>query len=90
VSSKKKPPKKRGRRGPPSDADTIAALEALDLDWARAAKTALVRLSRYIIAKVDSGELDPLVAVGAFRTLSSAINDREAVIDPPLVAKESS
>lgn len=64
-----------------SDAAALDALRSLDLDWARASRRALVRLSEFIVEQVEAGTLDPLVAVGAFRTLSSAINDRDAVVD---------
>lgn len=84
--TERKPKPKRtapGKRGPVSDARAIAAIEALDIDWARSARHALVALSEYIVDAVKRGTLDPLVAVGAFRTLSSAINDRDAVVEPP-------
>lgn len=79
-ATKRKPP---GKRGPVSDAKAIAAIEALDIDWARATRHALVALSEYIVDAVQRGTLDPLVAVGAFRALSSAVNDRDAVVEPP-------
>lgn len=80
---------KRGKRGPRSDADTIAVVASPDDDWALAARRTLAKIARYIDERIDDGSLDPLIAIGAFRTLSSAVNDRDAVLAPPAIAPDA-
>lgn len=79
---------KRGKRGPKSDAAAIAEARALmpdpgEEDWAREARRALVKLARFAADQAEDGKLDPLIAVGMFRTLAQAVNVREAIVDPP-------
>lgn len=85
---KGKPRPKAGRRGPTSDAFAIAEAHALvpdpgEQDWMVAARRALVKIATYVSTKADDGELDPILAISAFRTLAQAVNVREAIVEPP-------
>lgn len=83
---------KRSKRGPVSDAEAIARVHALARahpdDWADKARKALGELADFIVRKINLGELDPMIAIGAFRTLAQAVNVREAVVESPKPAED--
>lgn len=70
--------KKSSKRGrvPTSAKANLAASN----DWVEESRAALIDLAHFIRQKARAGELTTLEAIGAYRALGDAMNDRDSIM----------